>query len=70
MPEIAENLDRNRLKEVRVHAIKAARFWLDMHAAAGNVDPDGCRGIYKHIRDETVAVSDLLKALGAEKSNA
>lgn len=65
-----EEIDRNRLKEIRIRCVRAARLWLDMHVAAGNIDAEGCKGIYKHIRDATVETSDLLKALGAEKEAA
>jgi hypothetical protein len=66
MPEVTEAFDRNRLREVRARAVKAARLWLDLHTAAGNGDADGCRGIWKHIRDVSVETSDFLKALGSE----
>lgn len=65
-----EEIDRNRLKEVRIRCVRAARYWLDLHVAAGNSDVEGCKGIYKHIRDATVETSDLLKALGVEKEAA
>ena len=68
MPEVQENANRNRLKEVRKRTISAARLWLDMYVAASNGDIDGCKGIYKHIREATVEAADLLKAMEGEAS--
>ena len=31
-----------------------------------NNDPDKCRALWKRIRDVSIEVSDILKALGAE----
>lgn len=64
-----EAFDRNRLLEVRRRSVKGARLWLDLMVAADNNDADGCRGIWKAIRDTSVEVSDFLKALGSEQSN-
>lgn len=61
-----EAFDRNRLREVARRSNKGARLWLDLQQAAINEDAEGCKGIWKHIRDCSVEVSDLLKALGAE----
>lgn len=69
MPEVTEAFDRNRLREVRARAVKGARLWLDLYVAAGNADIEGCRGIWKHIRDASVETSDFLKALGTEGEN-
>lgn len=68
MPEVAQNFDRERLKKIRPLTVKAAVRWLDMNVAVSNGDIDGAKGIYKHIRDITVEVQELLKAMGSEAS--
>lgn len=68
MPEIPENLDKQRLLEIRRKCVKGARLWLDLLVCADNGDQAGCRQIWADIRNVSVEVSDKLKALGAEKA--
>jgi hypothetical protein len=65
MPEVQENSNRVKMNEVRRRSVKVAKLWLDLYTAAANGDVDGCRGIWKHIRDGSVEVSDFLKQIEA-----
>lgn len=69
MPEVPENLDKQRLEQVRRKCPLGAKLWLDLMIAADNKDAEGCRQIWKRIRDVSIEASDILKALGAEKGN-
>lgn len=68
MPEVIENIDRQRFNEVRKTTVRAAKLWLDLYGACASGDGEGARQIWKQIRDVSVEVSDTLKAIGAEKS--
>lgn len=69
MPEIAENLDKQRLDKLRRKCPLGATLWLDLMIAADNGDAEGCRQLWKRIRDVSIEASDILKALGTEKGN-
>lgn len=69
MPEIPQNMERNRLKEVRRKSIRATQLWLDMLIAADNSDAEGCRQLWKQIRDVSIETSDILKAMPKEDAN-
>ena len=64
MPEVQNDIDRNRLNEVRRRTVRAAKLWLDLHTACSNGDVQGARDIWKHIRDVSVEASDMLKSIG------
>ena len=67
MPEVLQELDKNRLVEVRRRCIRGATLWLNLMQAADGGHVRQCRELWKNIRDVSIEVSDILKAIGAEK---
>lgn len=69
MPEVIENDVKNKLDQVRRKCPLGAKLWLDLMIAADNKDAEGCRQIWKRIRDVSIEASDILKAIPAEPAN-
>ena len=67
MPEVLQELDKNRLVEVRRRSIRGATLWLNLMQAADGGHVKQCRELWKNIRDVSIEVSDILKTIGAEK---
>lgn len=68
MPEIPQNLDKDRLERVRRKCPLGAKLWLDLMISADMGDADECRAIWKRIRALSVETLDILHTLGAEAS--
>lgn len=63
MPEVQNDITRQKLSEVRRRTVRAAKLWLDLHQACSNGDVEAARGLWKSIRDVSVEASDMLKSI-------
>lgn len=70
MPDIAEQKDRERFEDIRRMCIRGATLWLNLMQAADNQSVNSVKGLWSSIRDTSIEVSDILKALGVEKQRA
>ena len=70
MPELSDALDHNRCRELMVKSALAANLWLSLNLAAQRDASDEVKALYSQIRALTVEASDLIKALGTERTDA
>ena len=63
-------LDLNRFDELRRHADLGRNLWHSLQLAAERGDAPSCKALWNQIRPLSVAASDLIKALGTERTDA
>ena len=70
MPKVSDALDVNRFRELRERTILAANLWLSLNLAAERGDAEEIKRLWEKIRTISVDASDLIKALGSERTDA
>lgn len=70
MPNVADALDVNRFRELRTRSILGANLWLSLNLAAERGDAEEIKRLWEKIRTLSVDASDLIKALGTERTDA